>query len=261
MKKLARKAKLPAFVRSKWFFIALAVFLAALVGLYAWWSISSWNSYQTRYTALRTVTEQQLGKAIDMKIETTEQRKEKLTALKNVAETLPTPSGDICQVGFATAWQGFIEDLKKKKEECNKGQAVLITLRSSLDKVVVHLESDRTLATLLSAAPVGGEIPEADWTKQRDAWSGVAVTVRELQSDNDFAPVKQVAIDRMGGMVAAWEEVLAAHQAKDKARYIKAASTLAQAFDNLAAISQASTGELQKRVKDLESAYQCMKEL
>jgi hypothetical protein len=243
-------------MKSKWFKIGAPIGIIVLsAGLYAYWSINTWNNYQTRFTGLQNDAQSKIKGALGLKVETPEERTKKLDALQASRDMLPTDKDSLCQVSAVVDWQNFVGNLREQKEKCNETKTKLVSLRSTLDKLVEYLEDEHALAKALSTLPAGGAVAEGDWAKQRDGYKAVLKSVGDAQATSDFTSIKQTAVEKLTSTVAAWEEVLAAHGAKDKARYTKAAAALAASYDGLQAVSKTSSDRLQVLVKSFEDSY------
>lgn len=250
------KLATPRWIRSKWLKIGLPVAVILLsAGLYVFWSINTWNNYQTRFTGLQNDAQSKIKGALGMKVESHDERVKKMDALQESRDMLPTSTDPLCQVNPAVDWQNFVGNLKEQKEKCGEVRAKLVNLRDALDKVIVYLENDHALSQALSGLPVGGEVAEGDWVVQRDGYKAVLKQVSDLQVSGDFSSAKQAVVDKLTATVAAWEEVLAAHGAKDKARYTKATKTLAENYDGILSVGKVSSDRLQELVKLFENSY------
>lgn len=227
----------------------------ALCGLVRILERTTWNNYQTHFTGLQNDSQSKIKNALGLKVETSEERTKKLDALQAARDLLPTDKDAMCQVNPAVDWQNFVGNLREQKEKCNEAKAELVSIRGALDKVVEYLKSEHALAKALGTIPAGGEVVEGDWAKQRDGYKTVLKTVTDLSANGDFVSVKQTAVEKLTTVVAAWEEVLAAHGAKDKARYTKAAAALAASYDGIAAVGKTSSDHLQTLIKSFEENY------
>lgn len=243
-------------MKSKWFRIGVPVALIMLaIGLYTLWSITTWNNYQARFTGLQNDAQSKIKSALDLKVETSEERAKKLDALKAARDSLPEDKNALCEVNPLVDWQNLVGNLREQKERCSETKASLVGIRGTLSKVVEYLDSEHALANVLSKLPAGGEVAEGEWVKQRDGYKAVQKSVTDLQVSSGFASVKQTATEKLTAVVAAWDEILAAHDAKDKARYTKAAATLAASYDGLSAIGATSTGHLQPLIEFFKEGY------
>lgn len=243
-------------MKSKWFRIGAPIALVVLsVSLYVLWSVNTWNNYQTRFTGLQNNAQSTIKSALGLKVETSEERIKKVDALKAARDALPEDKDALCQVSPLVDWQNFVGNLREQKEKCSETKALLVDLRGALSKIIGYLDSEHALAKALSALPAGGEVAEGEWIKHRDGYMAVLKSVSDLQVSGDFASVKQTATERLTAAVAAWEEILAAHDAKDKARYTKAAAALAASYDGLSVIGATSTDRLQPLVNSFKEGY------
>jgi hypothetical protein len=255
MKSLASSRIKRLFSSRRWVIGLIVTLLLLFASIYIWWSVSSWSGYENRYATFRQTEKKELQAALDMKTDTKDQRAAKLSALATSVKKLPSDDS-LCGISSLIGWQRILAgELKKREEACYKVQSNLIALRGSLDKVVEYLESEHALAKLLAVVPAGGEVSEAEWPKQAEAWTAVAKNIEGLQVSGEFDTVKTTTKSAVSAIVAAWNEVLAAHQAKDKARYLKATAALYTAFDGLETIPRSDTDKLRSLLQPVIEQY------
>ncbi|HET6746479.1 MAG TPA: hypothetical protein VFH06_00025 [Candidatus Saccharimonadales bacterium] len=246
---------IPLWIRSRWFrFGAPAGLILLAMGAYIFWSGTTWSDYQMHFTRLQDEARSKIKGSLELKVETNEDRMKKLDSLRSSRDIL-ADDNSLCRVNMLVDWQSFIGNLKDQKQKCNEVQTKLVHLRDALDKIIEYLENDHILAESLGTIPAGGEIAEDAWVGQRDGYRAAQKHIAERTVSNEFAPVKQMAEEKLNGIVAAWEEILAAHGAKDKVRFTKAVATLSQGYDALSNIGKVSSDHFQVLVKSFENDY------
>lgn len=251
---------LPLFVRTRWF-IAVAIGIAVLAGLgaYGWWSKTSWDTYEKQYVAMNQEVDRKLEAAFSLQSDTPGERQEKLARLVGLQGELERVDDAFCRPAPLVGWQRAIKAYAEREAACKETQAALISFRSSLNTGIEYLQGEQLLAKQLATAPTQAEVTETEFEGQLAAWRSVAERVKSASASGRLEIVKQVAVDATGGIVTAWEEVMAGHAAKDKARYTKATQALAAAYDALGKIAAADTEQLIQVAADLKEAYQKLK--
>lgn len=225
MKKLANPKLifLPSrLLRTRWFVILVTVLLVlASLGVYAWWSKTSWGAYENRFTKLQQNAKKQLEATFSLQSDTQQERQAKLGGLAKLSDDVSS-LGELCSQNTLIAWQRVIKTYAEQEEACKAAQTSLTSFQGSLKITIEYLQNEHALAKYLALAPTQAETSETDWEGQLSAWRSVADSIKNTTSSGRFDSVKQVATEVSSGIIKGWEEVLAAHQAKDKARYIKA---------------------------------------
>lgn len=262
MKKLSNSRSLfhvPQLLRKRWFVILLVIILLlTTLGIYAWWSKTSWDSYEARFTTLQQNAKKQLETTFSLQSDTQQERQAKLDGLAKLNDDISSLD-ELCSQNNLIAWQRVIKTYAEQEEACKSAQASLKSFQGSLKITVEYLQSEHALAKSLMSAPVQAETSEGDWEGQLSGWRSAADSIKNVTSSGKFDSVKQVAVEVSNGIIKAWEEVLAAHHAKDKTRYVKATQDLAAAYDKLETITTSDTNQLKIIASDLEEVYKNLK--
>lgn len=258
MKNLKKRSlALPEFMRSRWFIIAtLAVVILGAVGAYVWWSKNSWDAYEKQYTGLHRDVDAKLTAVFSLQSDTVQQRQEKTTHLAKMSADIEEMSGSFCRQNSLIGWQTVFNQYKTHEESCKASLAALGAFNDQLKLTVGYLQQEQALAKLLAAAPAQAEVAESEFKAQLTAWRTVYDGTRNAGSSGDFDTVKQGTVDATGEIVKTWEEIIAAHQTKDKTRYMKAVQALAAAYDKLGIVTSVNTAQLSGVSTKLQEAYQ-----
>lgn len=237
----------------------VAIIIASVIVLtaaYVLWSKYTWNEYEADYTAWRSSTHGQLDKALALPVKTAQERSGKFLALKDVSNTITTAQDSLCKVNAIVAWQQFIKPLGEQTADCNAMITAAGSLNESLKKAILYLENEKSLADILDV--VHGdktELAEGDWNAQAAAWHMALEKTDKMMVSEAFAPTKKVARDTIKSIDDAWQAVMAAHKAKDKAAYIKAQTLLVQTYGALGNILDSNTKQLKTLLDPLQAQY------
>jgi hypothetical protein len=127
-------------------------------------------------------------------------------------------------------------------------------LSGPLQKVIAYIRDDNKLAAILATAPQSGELADTTWEAQVISWQKMITDIEGTTVSPVFTSVKVLAVTRSVAVKDAWQAVIAAHQAKDKAKYLAAQDDLAHALDELNEITITSEKELMPLTAELEKA-------
>jgi len=236
--------------------IAIIAGVVLLVAVYAFWSKYTWDEYETRYTGWHSSTRGQVGDAFALPATTDKERNNKLSALKKASDAIITAKSSLCSVNNLVGWQRFIGALHNREKKCQEMMGAAATFAEKTKGAIGYLESEKALTAIISSIPSQKpELVESDWAAQAAAWHAAAGKVDTLAANANFAPVKQVAQITTKKIDAAWQEIIAANAAKDKARYLKAQSQLADSYGTLGDITGVSTKQLKTLLDPLQLAY------
>lgn len=251
---------LPHFMRSRRFIIGGCVFIAFIAfAAYGWWSNAAWNSYESRYVGMQQRINTQLTATFSLQSDTADEKQVKLAELSKLQTELGA-SNSLCSQNKLIDWQQrVIKEYAKRDERCREGQSLIASFEVRLRAVVEYLQNEHALAAMLAVGPLQAEVSESEFEGQLQAWRSIAESIKNTRNADSFETVKQSAMDTTGNVVKAWEEVVVAHQAKDKARYTRANQELAASYDRLENITATSAKELVRTVDNLKEAYQNLK--
>lgn len=262
MKKLTSSKtsfRIPQLLRKRWLVILLMIFLVlTTLGAYAWWSKTSWDTYENRFTTLQQNAEKQFEATFSLQSDTQQERQAKLDGLAKLNDEISSLD-ELCSQNNLIAWQRVIKTYAEQEEACKSAQTSLKSFQGSLKITIEYLQSEHALAKSLTSAPAQAETTEGDWEGQLSGWRSTADSIKNVTSSGKFDSVKQAAVEVSSGIIKAWEEVLATHHAKDKTRYVKATQDLAAAYDRLETITTSDTDQLKVIASDLEEAYKNLK--
>ncbi len=225
------------------------------MGAFVFWSKYTWDTYQTNYEGWRASTLDQARTSLALPVTNDQERQAKFVALKKTSDSIAAAKKSLCTVNSLVGWQRFMEVQHNREQNCQTIVGNFATFGEKLKEAVQYLESEQILARVLAEAPVKTELTEAEWTDVASGWRAVVGKVDAIVADGNFTPTKQAARDATSKVDAAWQEVLAAHTAKDKSRYIQAQAQLVQAYSTLGTITDVDTVQLKGSLDPLQSAY------
>lgn len=225
--------------------------LLLIAGGYGLWSMHTWGQFETGYASWNNNTKQQAATALALPVKNDQDRQRKLAALKAVSNSVASAKNTLCEVNTFMRWQQSIDSLKTKVDDCNKVIDRQAVFGTKLQVVTTYLENEQALAKIIAKNNTPTELAEADWGAQPGLWQTTVKSVSDLSTHTSFTSVKGVAVKQVSDLEAAWKELVAAHQAKDKARFIKAQSQLVQGYAALGEIALASSQQFQKLIGQL----------
>lgn len=239
-----KKLKLPKKIIKKWLLITLCGLLALATAGYVWWSIASWGGYEKRYSQKQQDIQQKFDSVWSLPADTVEQKQVKLASLAGASAEIDKLAPDFCKPSTLVAWQRYIHANATRERECMVIIKDAENFSAMVRPAVVFLQQAQGISKALAAAPSQAEAPEGDFDAQLGAWRSVLSSVKGATASGKFEIVKQSTESSVDAIIRAWEEVIAAHAAKDKARYTKAVQGLAAAYDGLGEVSKVHTEQL-----------------
>lgn len=238
----------------------IAVLVAMLVvvisiGCYGLWSKQTWDAYQPAYMQQHQNLKNDINKLVQAPTATPEDRTAILKGLESVSRQTDVSSQRQCQVSPVVAWQAKVwRNLEAAQDNCATTMTSATKLGSPLQKVTAYIQDDNKLAAILATAPQSGELADSTWEAQVASWQKMITDIEGTTVSPAFVSVKTLAATRTTAVKDAWQAVIAAHQAKDKAKYLAAQDDLARALDELNEITITSEKELTPLTTELEKA-------
>ncbi|MET0980113.1 MAG: hypothetical protein ABWX90_02555 [Candidatus Saccharimonadales bacterium] len=227
--------------------IILTCVLLVVIGVsvYAFWSKSVWDAYQPSYINQHQNLKNDINKLVKAPTTTSDDRKVVLSGLEHASQQTDMSSQTMCRVHSAVAWQTKVwRNLESAQAACVETMTNLSKIGSPLQKATAYIKDDNKLAAILAAVPQSGELADDAWQSQIDSWQKAETEASAMTVSPAFSPVKKLAVSQLSAVKAAWQAVVAAHQAKDKTKYLAAQDNLATALDELNEIPILSEKEL-----------------
>lgn len=237
--KLAHR-RLVALNKKQLLIVGAAIFLVCLAG-YILWSSQVWGNYQAHYIQWQQEVGSDVKKAAMLSTGTSTERAKVVAVFDNVARRIATTSHGVCEVNPLVQWQeAMLSGVKTKRSICQTMVKKVVDFQLPLAETTAYIKADTLLADVFAAMPQTDELSVADFEKQLTAWSAASTATSKLTGPDSFKPVQQLAVKQVAAVKGAWQEVIAANQAKDKKRYLAAQDSLAAALDNLDEVSRTS---------------------
>lgn len=236
---------------------SVAALMLLLVG-YSLWSMTTWNAYRTSYENWQKELRTGVDAAIVLPVTTSAERAKKKTAFKDTSNKINSAQQSLCQVSGIVAWQHAVGDFRQREEACRQIVGQADTFGKKIQETTIYLEHEQTLAAAIAAAlkTSEGKVTEATWGSQVETWQTAEKTITKIPSPEAlFIPVKTSALEKIKAIETAWGEVIAAHTAKDKAKYTEAQAKLATAYEALPSLAATSTQQLTVVTQSLQLAY------
>lgn len=230
-----------------------AVLLLGAAALYGIWSKAAWDnlgrSKETKASILR-----QIETALALPTNTSEEREAKKEALQQTTQTIQN-LGSPCYIAEVIVWQQFMGDLKQQQERCAEDENKIRQVDERLRPIITFLQDDATVAQALTELQAQrAEIGEADFAATAMVWERAAQNVRNVEVSEPFLPVGEATSASLEAGVVKWKELIAAHEAKNKAGFLRAQQELAAVSDQLVSTRELEQRELIKLVEAFREA-------
>lgn len=240
--------------------VAVVVFCTIVaIACYVVWSIGSWNAQVAAYERWKSDIRRDVDATLALPSTNTAEHDQKLFAMRRVVASINTTSESVCHASFLADWQrDVIPAARDRSEVCERYTTGVIIFNERMQDVVRYLEEESTLSKTVSAAletQEGVSIEDEAFEVRLVAWRDTAKAVDELKVTKNFSSVKVRTQETLRLIVAGWSDVIAAHTAKDKTRYMDAQAQLAGAYDGLAGIANESTVQYTKLTTTLQGVY------
>lgn len=238
--------------------IGAVVALSAIASGYAYWSVQTWNNYETSYATWKQDITHDIDTALQSSAITSDERSKKIADLKSVAASIKE-NQSVCSISGVVQWQRNIGGLGSRIETCNEMMRPMTEYSDKLDRALAYLESERKVADIINSSVTNKKQTEKTWDAQLAGWSKAAGDISSMQVADDFMATKDYALKYAKKMEAAWKNVVAAHRAKSKAKYLKAYAEVVSAHDMLATLASDSQARFKSIATDLQASYDALK--
>lgn len=227
-------------------------------GGYIFWSINTWNTYKTSYEGWQNELRIEADKAMNLSSATPSERTKKKNAFKDVSAKINSVRGSLCNVSAGAAWQRFVGELRQREESCARVVDRASVFGDKTKQVIAYLEHEQALAATISAAisASADKVTETTWSSQVSIWQNAGNVITKMSvSETSFKVVKTAALDKIKAIESAWQAVIAAHEAKDKAKYVEAQTALATAYAGLSELVNVGAQQFSAVADSLQSTY------
>lgn len=253
--KLAKIEKHLLSHRKGWF-IGLGIGLVCVLGvLYIWGSVMAWESFEKGNLAWHDEMKERSKKVFSVTVKNQVEKAKKQQEFDDLMTTIQSKS-DRCNFSPLFSWQQFIQVNKERMQKCQQLVSGVRTFGKSLSAVNDHLRSENNVAQIIrDAAQTNTEVDETKWPGVTKQWADAETKIQKLNVAGSFSATKDLAVSKAKSIQAAWNALIAANSAKDRAKYEEADAMLTQAYGTLDEITQSSEAKLLPLITKLEQAY------
>jgi hypothetical protein len=257
MKKLSRPSFRFLRHHKKAVIITLCGLILIAVATYGFWSRQQWTQYQPVYTSQYETVKTSLNKLTTVAIATDKDKELALRQLRTTSQSIDKTHATLCDISPFVVWQeSVIISLKKQREQCYEQQSKLADLSQQVKRTVRFIEDDNVTAKLLQGLPQVDEVADTAWQGQVATWQAKSQEIAKQTVGQDFKPAQQLAVQKTAAVAAAWQAVVAAHDAKDKQKYVASQADLAVAYDGLDEIAVKTAQVIELLAKAVDKEYQ-----
>jgi hypothetical protein len=254
---MMRLSRLRQMRSKKYLIIASLVLAAFLVGGYILWSKQVWAQYTDIYVKWHQELNTEIKAVSGLPTTTVKEQDALLDRLDGMSQRISSQQAALCATTPLVQWQQrVISAYESAQNDCQKKMTAVVSFQKQLDSVIAYIKNDQELAKILATATPAGELADGVWGDQVSMWSKAIDSTGKLAVSAAFKPTQQQALDRMTAVKVAWQELIAAHQLKDKAKYVEAQNTLGASYDGLNSIMVDSEKRLLVLSSSLNSAYE-----
>lgn len=234
---------------------SIVVVFVGVVGGYCWWSLAGWNAVESQTRTAKQDMHHYLTGAVALPMSTADERAKKLTALETTSQRIESYK-NICNVPVLVEWQRAIDTFKKQQDACRDTLAEFDRFKTSLKDITDYLYDDKTVAALVVTASTSSvDLDEASWPETAAKWHTLAEKIKPLKVSGRFEPVLKRITTEAEYMDASWQEVVAAHTAKDRARYEKAKDELSKSYGTFKDAVELSRSSIEPLLQDFQAKY------
>jgi len=239
----------------KWWIIGGSVFAGLLIlgGIIAW-NILSWADYEQKYTSWHSQLRTKTDVALALPAKTPSDREKKRSSLGALGGIINEGKSH-CDRYKIIHWQQFIPQVKERIDACNQIRERSGRFAIDMNIVVGYLDAEQGITRVL-AKGIATKLDEGVMKQQPQVWLGIEKEVGVLDIPERFVPVRQLAVVKAAAVREAWQLLVAANDAKDRAKYEEATDKLAAAYGAFGEITDLSEKTFVPLVASLEKSYQ-----
>lgn len=225
-----------------------------LLGGYIAASSMAWSAFNQKTDetvgAIRTVADS----AFKQKTPDVSSRDKKIKAIEMVHTRIL--QYEQCNISGFYAWQeAIVASYKTSMQRCKAQAKQLHAFSDAVNNLIVYLKNERKLADILHHAVASSALDEAEWGAEIQKWVDIEKNVSQLSSVGTFSKSKEAALLRIKSIIAVWQELISANQAKDRKKYEAAAGRLGQSYTMLREVKDISEIQIGSLVKNLDDTY------
>lgn len=252
---MMRLSRLRPLRSKKYLLIISSLVLVVLLGSYILWSKQTWAQFTPSYTQWQQGVQGDIEEINALPVSTSKEQDVVAAKLTDVSSRIEADYHTLCVLSPLVQWQQkVVSAFHDATISCQKMVANTVTFQKQLATVMAYNAADQALSKIIASVPQSGDLADDSWKKQVAAWDDAVKAAEKMSVSDTFKPTQQLAIKHMMTTKAAWQEIIAAHQAKDKPKYLAAQNTLASAIDGFDEISVTSQQTFTKLSSELEAA-------
>ncbi|MDB5187321.1 MAG: hypothetical protein JWM07_793 [Candidatus Saccharibacteria bacterium] len=231
-----------------------------LIAGYIVWSQYTWGQFTPTYTAWHQGVKDDIGKIIALPTTNVKEQDAVATRLVELSSKIDAEHQAVCVVTPIVQWQQeVIPAFNDARMACKKQVASIAEFQKRLTTVIAYSKDDQALTKIIASVPQVSELADDTWEKQVVAWDIAIKSTEKRVIADDFKPTQQLALKQMNAVKSAWQEIISAHQAKDKQKYLAAQTTLASAIDGFSEVATTSQRTFAKLSNELEVAVRSVR--
>lgn len=243
-------------LRSRKYLIITGLVPVLIISGYMLWSKQVWEQYTPSYAQWQQDVKLNIKTITTLPTTNSTEQDVLLKRLESVSHRITSEQSSICDITALVKWQQqFILKYGNAQIACHKRTADIVSFQKQLDVMIAYLKNDQELAKIAITVTPSAEISDDAWENQVAGWSEAIDATKNLSVSATFEPTRQRAVERMSAVKVAWQEIIAAHQLKDKAKYIAAQDKLGVGYDGLNDIVVDSKKNLADLSSSLNNAY------
>lgn len=237
--------------------VIISVMLALIAGGYILWSKQVWAQYTPSHAQWHQDIKSEVKALTGLPTGDSKEEDALLLRMEKVSQRITSEQVSACDVSVLVKWQQqFIKEYDDMRMACQKTTADIALFQKQLAIAIDYIKDDQELAKIITTTVPSDELAEGVWEKQVVTWNEAVDATTNLSVSSAFKSTQQRAIERMAAVKVAWQELIAAHQLKDKAKYVAAQDKLGISYDGLNDISTDSEKNLAGIADGLRSAYE-----
>lgn len=228
----------------------ISLALIGVAGLYTWSSIASWRSYESRLLDEQQAYESLKDQALQGKTPTS-----RLEAVQKLDDKLERRN-ELCTVNPLYGWQSWlIPALKDGVKKCTDKVKQLNAVAKPLSVLRDYLEAEAKIREIMSSLASDVAFSENNWKErglQRVTLAKKALN--DLRASTESDELRNQALGLVTATEKAWQALIAASDAKDKAAYLAASEQVIKSYAEFSALADTSDDILQKQVQAVTAA-------
>lgn len=229
---------------------AVCVAVVLVGGIYTWQSLSTWRDYEARLK--NEQAEYSRLKQTALNGDTTSKR---LSAVRSLDNTLAERS-DLCYMNPLYSWQSAVVPvLKNGMKQCTDKVKQLSRVAAPLSELRDYLDSAEQVKKVVAQLVPSETFNEKNWaTNGLQQAQDVQSQVEKLGGTGDVKKLNDEAKQHADALVTAWEGLVKANEAKDKAAFVTASAAVLKAYADFAGLADTADEAISQKVTAVTDA-------